>query len=264
MSRPLKLLLCLVALGLFVGPLSAQAWLFTADVLVRKVGVARRNMQHGETKLSSLAVRGTLHLIGDEARTAASALGLPFDPASPEIFVPAKASYGFPGRCRLEVQRKPTVPGPRLAASNDGGKRSLDTSGQHITVLEMFTDMACPLLDGRGGYEGPMALMRAAGVKRNVVTLGRVEGQQIAYVVGARPQQTNASSLWVNKETFQPLRFVDRQSPVSKELRFIDYDWNEAGRWHPRRIEFIQADRLIGTFTIDEALPNPSLNDAIF
>lgn len=262
MPHPFKCLLSLLVLGLVGAPLTAQAWLFSADVLVRKVGVARRNLQNAETKLSSLEVRGTLRLIGKEAGSAAGLLGMTFDPAAPEIFLPATASYKIPGRCRIEAQLKPE--GPRLASSNNGGVRAIDMGGKRLAVFEMFADIACPLLDGHGGYDGPMSLVKASGVKRSIVTLGRAEGQNIAYVVGASPAQTDVSSLWVGKETFQPLRFVDHRPSSQKELRFIDYDAAQIGRWHPRRIEFFQEGRLIGTFTIDRAVPNPKLNDAIF
>ena len=263
MKRPFKPLLPLVALGLTVLPLAAEAWVFSADVLIRKVGVARRNLRNGDVRLASLEVRGHLALHGEEARAAAGALGLPFDAAAPDLTLtlPATAHYKIPGRCRLEVQPGASAGAPRLAISSRGERAAGDA---RLAVLEMFAELACPLLDGRGGYEGPSELARAAGIRRSLVTLGRAEGQQIAYVVGAAPTEAAASSLWVSKETFQPLRFVERRAAATRVVRLIDYDSAEAGRWHPRRIEFFQAGRLIGTFSIDAATPNPKLSDALF
>lgn len=262
MSRPFKLLLALVVLGLIAAPITAQAWLFSADVLVRKVGVARRNLKDGEARLTSLEVQGRLDLMGEGARAAAGILGLPIDPEAPRLSLPATASYKIPGRCRFEARG--AVEGRRLWTSNNGGATSFASADRPLDVLEMFADIACPLLDGRGGYEGPFSLVKSAGVKRNLVTLGRAERQHIAYVVGATPTQADASSLWVSKETFQPLRFVDRRSAVPREVRFIDYDSPEAGRWHPRRIEFFQEGRLIGIFSISAATPNPRLPSSAF
>lgn len=261
MSRPFKLLLALIALGLVAAPVTAQAWLFSADVLVRKVGVARRNLKVGEARLTSLEVRGRLELFGEDAIEAAAILGDAIDQEAPGITLPATASYKFPGRCRFEARGASRQ---RLTASSDGARNAFEGGDRPLDVLEMFADIACPLLDGRGGYEGPSSLVRRAGVKRNVVTLGRAERQHIAYVVGATPMAESASSLWVSKETFQPLRFVDRRAAAPREIRFIDYDSPAAGRWHPRRIEFFQEGRLIGIFSIDEATPNPKLPDAIF
>lgn len=262
MSRPLKLLLAAVALGLAASPLPARAWLFSADVLVHKVGVARRNLKADAAKLSALSVQGTLKLSGDEARAAASILGIAFDPQAPELALPATASYKIPGRCRIEAAGG--TAGVRLSAVNGNGAVALEGEGRQLAVLEMFADIACPLLDGRGGYDGPLALVKRAGIRRSLVTLGRAEGQHIAYVVGAAPTRADASSLWVSKETFQPLRFVDRRAPLPREVRFIDYDSPEAGRWHPRRIEFFQAGRLIGSFSLEAAVPNPKLSSALF
>lgn len=265
MSRPLKLSLALVALflALVTAPVTAEAWLFSADVLIHKVGVVRRNMKVDESRLTSLEVRGRLELVGDGARSAAAFFDKSIDEDDPRITLASTASYRFPGRCRIEAIDGGSD-GKRLSASSNNGTNAFENAETPIAILEMFTDMACPLLDGRGGYDGPLALVRRAGVKRTFVTLGRAEDRHIAYVIGAKPTDANASSLWVSKDTFQPLRLVDRRAQTAREVRLVNYDSPQSGRWHPRRIEFFQEGRLIGTFFVDAATPNPRLNNAIF
>lgn len=267
MSRPLKLLLALVALSLVTAPVTADAWLFSADVLIHKVGVVRRNMKAEEARLTSLEVRGQLELVGDGARSAAAFFDKSIDEDDPRITLATTASYRFPGRCRIDVKDDApagTDNGKRLSASSNNGTNAFENAETPIALLEMFVDMACPLLDGRGGYDGPLALVRRTGVKRTFVTLGRAEDRHIAYVIGAKPTDATASSLWVSKDTFQPLRLIDRRAQATREVRLINYDSPQSGRWHPRRIEFFQEGRLIGTFSVDAATPNPRLNNAIF
>lgn len=245
-------LLTAAAAALTLIPAAAHAWMFSGDVLIHKVGVARRTMKHGEAKLSSLEVKGRMTLTGSDAQKAAGALGLTLKEGTPEITLLATASYKIPGKCLLELQETPD--GPRLTTKDE----------QKPQVLQMFADIVCPLLDGRGGYEGPFSLIKASGVRRWTVTLGRVERQAIAYVVGASPAQRDRSSFWVAKDIFQPVRFIDRSGGGDREVRLIDYDSAEAGRWHPKKIEFYSEGQRLGLFVLEKAAPNVKLHDAIF
>ena len=240
------------AAALSLLPAAASAWMFSGDVLIHKVGVARRTMKNGEVKVSSLEVKGRMTLAGSDAKKAADALGIKLKEGETELTLMATASYKIPGRCLLELQQTPD--GQRLTTKDE----------QKPESLQMFADIVCPLLDGRGGYEGPFSLIKASGIRRWTVTLGRVEKQAIAYVVGGTPAQRDKSSFWVAKDIFQPVRFIDRSNGGDREVRLIDYGTEETGRWHPKKIELHSGGKRIGLFVAEKISPNVKLHDAIF
>ena len=252
-----------LALVLTVGlPQSALAWMFSGDVLIHKVATARRMMDLNKNltkerkgKLSSVEVTGHLMLFGSEAESAAKALSAAVDEETKGLALSAQAKLDIPGKCRLDVSLPDKK--ERLSALNKG-EASILPGGMQSAVLSMFADVVCPLLDGRGGYEGPMGLVKAADVTRTAVTLGRAERDQIAYVIGASnaQDQEKKSSLWVAKDIFQPVRFIDRSGKAAREVRFIDYSNPALGRWFPKRIEFLVGGELKGVLLMDAAKPN--------
>lgn len=256
-----------LALALAI-PGTAGAWIFSGDVLIHKVGVARRTLRmdkddNRSPKVATLSVTGEMTLSGPDAQAAAKSLGTKVDEKTGDLVLKATASYKFPGKCKLAVSTG--AEGARQLTAVNKGVAVVDAGeGASLETLDMFANMACPLLDGRGGYEGPMSLVKAAEVKRYTVTLGRLDKTHLAYVLGGTPAQTEKSTLWIAKDIFQPVRFVDRSGPVAKELRMDDYDSTLSTRWHPRRMQFIQGGKVLGSFILETAAPNAALTEADF
>ena len=246
----MKRLVVLVALLLV--PAGAEAFLLSSGAILHKMGVHRRNL-----KLSTMVVKGEIAFAGPEAAAVGAALGL--SPEGKELRVPATISYKMPGRCRVELEAPEGREAP--AATNVNGR--ISNLGAPLPSLKDFAEYVCPLLDGRGGWDGVMDLARAGGIDVRKVTLGRAEGA-VAYVLGAHPRDVGVASLWVEKDRFEPLRMVIKDGESYRELRLIDYSSAVAGEWHPRVVEIRRATELQARFVLEQIKPNAKLADAVF
>jgi len=242
----------LVGIAVVALPMVAQAYILSANAVLRRMAAQRSELQ-----LSSLIVRGQFTFHGEEARQVAAALGRP---AADTMTIPAVATYKMPGRCRIELA-PPGVP-DAPAASNVNG--ALSTAGTKLPSLVAFSTLACPLLDQRGGADGPATFARQSGVDLSKISLGRLNGT-IAYVIGGRSRDANVPTLWIEKERFAPLRLVLRDGAGGmRELRLLDYSSPAAGEWHPRVIELRRGEDVQAVFKVDSVEPNARVPDAIF
>jgi outer membrane lipoprotein-sorting protein len=86
----------------------------------------------------------------------------------------------------------------------------------------------------------PRATLREKGVDLGVVHLGRL-GSSICWVIGATAEDPTRPQLWVDKETFLPLRWVELEGQGETrrrvEWRFEDYDPVESARAFPQTLE---------------------------
>jgi hypothetical protein len=243
--------LLLVAGLLFVAG-TAQAFILSAGVVVRKMAAHRDELQ-----LLTLSVRGALHLSGQAAGSAAQALGMP---PSSAVAVDAVASYKLPGRCRIELSAP--VGKARPAVANVNG--SLRAEGPDLEPLRLFAAYACPLLYQRGGGEtdrGLFGFLKDQGVDSAVVSLGRTGGA-VAYVIGGNPK--DAPTAWIEKEHFWPVRFVAKEGASILDVRLLDYASPISGEWHPRVVELRKDGELVGKLVLEKAEANPKLPDALF
>ncbi|MGI5863329.1 MAG: hypothetical protein ACOX6T_14910 [Myxococcales bacterium] len=246
----MKRLVILIALLLV--PAAAHAYLLSAAAVIHKMGVHRRNL-----KLATMVVKGEITFEGPEVAAAAVALGRQVEES--KLTAPMTISYKMPGRCRVELEAAEGREGP--SASNINGK--VTTTGTALGALTDFAAYVCPLLDGRGGFDGVLDLAKTSGIKTTKVALGRAEGV-VAYVIGAHPRDVGVPSLWVEKDRFEPLRLVLKDGESFRELRLIDYSSAVAGEWHPRVVELRKATELSARFVLDKIEPNAKLADAIF
>jgi len=102
------------------------------------------------------------------------------------------------------------------------------------------------------------------GVDMSVVSLGRFK-ETVAFVLGAKYPDKSASQLWVDKETFLPVRLLlktkAQDSPV--EVRYLD--WRKAYRFqHPRRIEIYQNGRISRVICVRNIKDNFPESDSFF
>ncbi len=94
------------------------------------------------------------------------------------------------------------------------------------------------------GRENLAERLSALGIDMSVVSLGRL-GAAVAFVIGARYPDESVSQLWVDKETFLPLRLMLKSDDPngSVEVRYLD--WKRYYRFHhPQRIEIYRNDKV--------------------
>lgn len=104
------------------------------------------------------------------------------------------------------------------------------------------------------------------GVDVAVSSLGKFEDQP-ALVIGAEFPDETVPQVWVDKETFQPLRMMiptthDYGTGIL-EIRYAD--WREIGKmWYPMLIEFIQDGMTVRAIEVNNVQLNPQFSKDVF
>lgn len=105
------------------------------------------------------------------------------------------------------------------------------------------------------------------GINPMVSSLGRFEGLPV-YVLGAHYPDLSTPQLWLEKETFRPIRLLfpgsDGQGGVpGLEFRYLQWQQNRR-LWYPMRIQCYQNDRLIREMIAHEMTLNPLIPEDLF
>ena len=125
--------------------------------------------------------------------------------------------------------------------NDDGALTIID--GQIISTTENPLMVYKDLFIFRG-RERLAERLSALGIDMARASLGRL-GDTVAFVIGAQYPDESVSQLWVDKETFLPLRLILKNvsNDVAVEVRYLD--WQRQYRFrHPYRIEIYQNDRI--------------------
>ncbi|MBU2520809.1 MAG: outer membrane lipoprotein-sorting protein [Proteobacteria bacterium] len=105
------------------------------------------------------------------------------------------------------------------------------------------------------------------GVDTSVSSLGRFQ-DKIAYVIGAEYPDESVPQIWLDKNTFQPVRWIiiDKDNKNNRDVLEIRYgDWKQAHKtWYPMHIEFYHNDVLVREIYADKIKVNPSFSDELF
>ena len=105
------------------------------------------------------------------------------------------------------------------------------------------------------------------GVAVDVSSVGRFQGR-IAYVMGAQYPDETVPQLWLDKETFRPMRWLLKPASTVNLNEAIEVrydDWRKVSSiWYPERIEFYQGDRLLRRMQVQRTRVNPELSSRLF
>jgi hypothetical protein len=236
----------------------AAAYVPPASAVLKRVAQRRDDLG-----LAAMQVQGTLVLAGEAARRA-QAGGLAA--AGPELAVPATLLVKAPGRCRLELAPPGASAADRPSLSVRGSRASARRGLDSVPAAVALVEGVCTLLAERGGGDSERALaqaLTARGVALGDVAFGRL-GARVAYVLGARPQQTTVPQAWIDKQTFQPVRLVARFADAPRDVRLVDFGSPVGGDGFPRAVEVWNGKELEARFTAEKVTPNPRLPDSMF
>jgi hypothetical protein len=105
------------------------------------------------------------------------------------------------------------------------------------------------------------------GVDVTISSFGRFQGKPV-YVVGARYPDETVPQVWIDKDTFRPLRWIVTAKDKGKdsvylEIRYLEW-WKKGKTWYPRRIEFYQNEILVREILVDNIIVNPSFSEKLF
>lgn len=167
--------------------------------------------------------------------------------------------FRFPDQFRSEVNRpeleKIRVVNMEGALTIVDGKIVGETEGlfDHFKDLLLYKDTD---LLGRE--------LTQLGIKLNVVSLGRFK-ERIAYVIGARYPDESVPQLWVDKETFRPIRLIlsGGESP-EKEIEYTEYRALNKKNTYPARILFLEKGTLVRMNVLEAFEINAHVSDQLF
>ena len=105
------------------------------------------------------------------------------------------------------------------------------------------------------------------GVDGSISSLGRFRGK-IAYIVGAQYPDESIPQVWIDKDTFMPIRWIiskkagnGRQDTT--EFRYVEWKRFD-NNWYPMRIEIYQNNTLLREIVVDNIDITPSFSEDFF
>ena len=104
-------------------------------------------------------------------------------------------------------------------------------------------------------------------VDLNTVSLGKFK-DKVAYVIGAKYPDDSVPQLWIEKDTFRPVRYVvgapRYNNGVLEEIEYADYTPLDEKRSYPGRILFFRNGELVKMCVLKTSKVNPNLTDELF
>lgn len=170
--------------------------------------------------------------------------------------------YHFPEKFRSDIQSENAqrihVLSENMALTVIDG----NVSAEEETVFDRFKDIL--LYRSRELLHERLSLL---GVDMSVSSLGRFK-DKIAFVVGAEYPNESVPQVWIDKDTFKPVRWIiECKKPEldrdSLEFRYLD--WQEINKiWYPMIVEIYQNNFLVREINVLNLEVNPSLSNDIF
>ena len=175
----------------------------------------------------------------------------------------ARALYSFPDSFREELGKNQVfVAGPMGAAKIKGNDLASEMEGP----MDYYKDLL--LIRKPGALLQKLSLR---GVDVSTVSLGRYKGQ-VAFVIGAFAPDETVPQVWVDKETFLPMRWIVSPAPPGSStggLEVLYTDWKTIGSGkktskYPMRISVLKGGKLISERLAKDCVVNPAVTPADF
>ena len=107
----------------------------------------------------------------------------------------------------------------------------------------------------------------ASGLDTAVTSLGR-EGEKIVYVLGAAYPDRSHPQIWIERETFHPLRLIvpgDGSGNGKADLEFRFNCWQQfAQLWYPLEIEVRRNGVIVRRIEVSSVRVAPDFEDGFF
>jgi hypothetical protein len=106
-----------------------------------------------------------------------------------------------------------------------------------------------------------------SGVDTSVSSMGRF-GDKIAYVVGGEYPAENRSQVWIEKDTFRPIRWILRDIPNYPDIGTVEFRYKNWQKFdnaaYPMEIEFFQDGLLVRKLNVETVTVNPEFSKDLF
>jgi hypothetical protein len=159
--------------------------------------------------------------------------------------------------------------------------RSLETERIHIfsgnEALTVIDGNIVPAAENRFNLYKDILLYRSReklaerllelGVDVFVSSLGRFE-EKIAFVIGAEYPDESVSQIWIDQETFLPMRWIIKgpigaADSAALEIRYVLW-WKIGKTRYPSRIEFYQDGKLVRVSQVKNIEEDAIFSEALF
>ncbi|MBI5064310.1 MAG: hypothetical protein HZB87_12810 [Desulfatitalea sp.] len=169
-------------------------------------------------------------------------------------------SYAFNDRFRSDTRFKNTerihvVAQDRTLTVIDG-RRIVDATGRFDQYKDLLLYRARPAL---------LKVLLSHGVDVGKTSLGRDE-DRIVYIIGAQFPDMSVSQVWVDKDSFLPMRWLHVSSrDPNDRLIFVYSDWQKKGElWYPMQVETLHGKKLIRRIRVHQIQVNAPLSPELF
>ncbi len=168
--------------------------------------------------------------------------------------------YMYPDRFRSEVS------GPELdkiqVLNEEGALVVIDGKilGETESLFDHFKDL---LLYSR--IDLLVDKIFQLGINVDIVSLGRFR-DKIVYVIGAKYPDESVSQVWIDKDTFRPVRFILRggEGTPIREIEYSEYKELDKTKVYPGRISFYEDGDLVRMYVLERFEINPEISDQMF
>ncbi|NOY70611.1 MAG: outer membrane lipoprotein-sorting protein [Deltaproteobacteria bacterium] len=170
-------------------------------------------------------------------------------------------SYMPPGRFRSESNYNSEI---RIHVESSGSAITLvngsiveSTESIAFAWMDRYKDLFC--FRSRNGLA---ARLEASGMDVNISSPGRF-GDMLVYILGDVYPHEAKPQLWVDKESFKPVRWIvvpkEKSSDgLVREIRYLA--WRSVNHaWYPGRIEFYAGESMIKTIDVLTMDVNPDI-----
>jgi hypothetical protein len=160
------------------------------------------------------------------------------------------------------------------ARSNDSERIFIFSEGKTLTLIDGTSasgaanrfDLYKDLLFYHSREELVERLLQL-GVNVSISSLGRFEGK-IAFVIGAEYPDESVSQIWIDQDTFLPLRWIIKGvDPAGEsdtmEIRYLVW-WKIGKLRYPSRIEFYQDGNLVRVIQAINLEENATFSEELF
>jgi hypothetical protein len=169
--------------------------------------------------------------------------------------------YRYPDRFRSEVRTRRLE---QIRVVNQDGALMV-VNGEIVAERERaFDHFKDPLLYRETGLL--IKRLSQLGINLQVVSLGRFNNK-ICYVIGGKYPDESGSQVWIDKETFRPVRLILEGEHEDAPLRAIEYSHYtgpEKGITYPASILFFENGTLVRMHVLETMEVDPHVSEELF
>jgi hypothetical protein len=151
-----------------------------------------------------------------------------------------------------------------FVTSNGRSVKIVDGKTSALSESRFYQYKDVLLIRSRGLLQQKLADL---GIDISVTSYGRIKGA-IAYIIGARYPDESVPQIWIEKNTFRPIRWIIAGAKGRDRLNLFEVrykEWRETETlWYPGKLEFYRGDRLVREMKTESVVVNANFKSDAF